>query len=312
MSSNPLANLPNADALTQFLAANPPKSAQDMRRMIDGFAFLMNADLPEIGALHENVRIAVGVSADVAVPKGAGPHPVLVYLHGGGWICGSPRTHRKLGYRFAEAGYVVVNVDYRLAPEHPFPTPFEDCLAAVKWAAREAARFGGDAARLAIGGDSAGGNLSAAVAAALASDASAPRLRAALFIYGVFDFAALGAPSADVPAMPGVPAALGADMMELMVGAYAGTAERGSWARDPRVSPLHAAAKLPPSHIVCGTADPLIAQARALRDALARSGIAHEYVEDPGMPHGYLQMEMLPPARPALERMVKFLDARMR
>jgi acetyl esterase len=312
MSSNPLANLPNADALTQFLAANPPKSAQDMRRMLDGFAFLMNADLPEIGALHENVRIADGVSADIAVPKGAGPHPVLVYLHGGGWICGSPRTHRKLGYRFAEAGYVVVNVDYRLAPEHPFPTPFEDCLAAVKWAAREAARFGGDAARLAIGGDSAGGNLSAAVAAALASDPSGPRLRAALLIYGVFDFAALDAPTPGVPAMPGVPAALGADMMELMTGSYAGNAERASWVRDPRVSPLHAAAKLPPSHIVCGTADPLIAQARTLRDALARGGVAHEYAEDAGMPHGYLQMEMLPPTRPALERMVKFLDARMR
>jgi acetyl esterase len=312
MSSNPLANLPNADALTQFLTANPPQNAQDMRRMIDGFAFLMNADLPEIGSLHENVRLAEGVSADIAVPKGAGPHPVLVYLHGGGWICGSPRTHRKLGMRFAEAGYVVVNVEYRLAPEHPFPTPFEDCVAAVKWAAREAARFGGDAARLAIGGDSAGGNLAAAVAAALASDASAPKLRAALLIYGVFDFAALGQPVPGVPETPGVPAALGADMLELMVGSYAGEAERASWARDPRVSPLHAGAALPPCHIVCGTADPLIAQARTLRDALAGGGLAHEYFEDAGMPHGYMQMEMLAAARPAIERMVKFLDARLR
>jgi acetyl esterase len=311
VSSSPLANLPNADALTQFLAANPPRSAQDMRRMIDGFAFLMNSDLPEIGALHENVRVAQGVSADVAVPRGAGPHPVLIYLHGGGWICGSPRTHRKLGLRFAEAGYLVVNVDYRLAPEHPFPTPFEDCMAAVRWAAREAARFGGDAARLAIGGDSAGGNLSAAVAAALAADAGAPRLGAALLIYGVFDFAALKGAAGQTSA-PGVPAELAGNVMELMVGAYAGSAERAAWARDPRVSPLHAAAGLPPSHIVCGTADPLIAQARALRDALARAGVPHEYVEDEGMPHGYVQMEMLPAARPAIERMVKFLDAQLR
>jgi len=311
MSSNPVANLPNADALTQFLTANPPKNAQDMRRMIDGFAFLMNAELPQIGVLHENVRVAEGVSADIAVPKSAGPHPVLVYLHGGGWICGSPRTHRKLGYRFAEARYVVVNVDYRLAPEHPFPTPFEDCVTAVRWAAREAARFGGDGTRLAIGGDSAGGNLAAAVAAALASDASAPRLRAALLIYGVFDFAALGGESS-AAVLPGASADVAARMTELMAGSYAGSSERASWARDPRVSPLHAAAKLPPCHIVCGTADPLIAQARTLREALARAGVAHEYVEDEGMPHGYVQMEMLPPARPALERMVKFLDARMR
>jgi acetyl esterase len=311
MSSNPLANLPNADALTQFLTANPPKTALDMRRMIDGFAFMMNADLPEIGALHENVPIADGVSADIAVPKGAGPHPVLVYLHGGGWVCGSPRTHRKLGMRFAEAGYVVVNVEYRLAPEHAFPAPFDDCVTAVKWAAREAARWGGDGARLAIGGDSAGGNLAAAVAAALAGDPSAPKLRAALLIYGVFDFATLGGGS-DAAILPGASAEVAAHMTELMVGSYAGAAERASWARDPRVSPLHAAAKLPACHVVCGTADPLIAQARTLRDALARSGVAHEYVEDAGMPHGYVQLEMLPAARPAIERMVKFLDARMR
>jgi acetyl esterase len=312
--SNPFANLPNADALTQFLAANPPKTAQDMRRMLDGFAFLMNADLPEIGALHENVRIADGVNADVAVPKGAGPHPVLVYLHGGGWICGSPRTHRKLGMRFAEAGYLVVNVDYWLAPEHPFPTPFDDCLAAVKWAAREAGRFGGDGARLAVGGDSAGGNLSAAVAAALGADTSAQKLRAALLIYGVFDFATLGQPVPGVPeaTFPGA-ADFAGDMLELMVGSYLGAKPgRDALVRDARVSPLHAAAKLPPCHIVCGTADPLIAQARALREALTRNGVEHEIFEDAGMPHGYMQMEMLPATRPAIERMVKFLDARMR
>ncbi len=314
MSANPPASLPSADVLTRLMAANPPQSAGDMRRLLDGFAGLMNADLPEVGALHENVPVAPGVTADVVVPRGSGPHPVLVYLHGGGWVCGSPRTHRKLAYRFAEAGYLVVNVDYRLAPEHPFPTPFDDCVAAVKWAAREAARFGGDAARLAIGGDSAGGNLAAAVAAALASDASAPRLRAALLIYGVFDFAALGQPVPGVP-QPTIPGAANfeGDMLELMVGSYLGAKPgREPLERDPRVSPLHVAGKLPACHIVCGSADPLIAQARALRDALARAGIVHEYVEDAGMPHGYVQMEFLPAARPALERMLKFLDARVR
>jgi acetyl esterase/lipase len=75
--------------------------------------------------------------------------------------------------------------------------------------------------------------------------------------------------------------------------------------------PLHAAAKLPPCHIVCGTLDPLIAQARTLRDGLVRSGAAQEYVEDAGMPHGDVQREMLPAARQAIEWMVKFLDARI-
>ena len=116
---------PSVDLLTQMMLQNAPKSPLEMRRMLDGFAPLMNGGLPEVGALHEAVPVQAGVTADVIVPAGAGPHPVLVDLHGGGWVCGSPKTHRKLGYRFAEAGYLVFNVDYRLAPEHPFPTPFQ-------------------------------------------------------------------------------------------------------------------------------------------------------------------------------------------
>src|SRR5262245_42220302 len=109
---------PNLDLLMRAMLQNAPKTPQDMRRALDGFAGLMNGDLPAVGALHEAVPVCEGVTTDVIVPQGAGPHPVLVYLHGGGWVCGSPRTHRKLGHRFAEAGYLVFHVDYRLAPEH--------------------------------------------------------------------------------------------------------------------------------------------------------------------------------------------------
>jgi acetyl esterase len=229
---------------------------------------------------------------------------VLVYLHGGGWVCGSPKTHRKLGHRFAEAGHLVFNVDYRLAPEHPFPTPFEDCLAAVRWAHREAPRYGGDPSRFAIGGDSAGGNLSAAVAAALAGDAARPK--AALLIYGVFDFGMFGDVSL-VPAGDAKAAEIGRNMVEMMVGAYLGSSRGDALLRDPRVSPLHAAAKLPPSHVVVGSADPLAAQSEALVKALAGAGVPHEHFVDPGMPHGYAQMEFLPGARPAIDRMIAFL-----
>jgi acetyl esterase len=295
---------PSLDLMTQMLLQNAPKTPLEMRALLDGFAPLMNAGLPEVGAFHAAVPVREGVSADVVVPRGAGPHPVLVYLHGGGWVCGSPATHRKLGYRFAEAGYLVVNVDYRLAPEHPFPTPFEDCLAAVRWAHREAARFGGDPARLAIGGDSAGGNLSAAVAAALANDPARPK--AALLIYGVFDFGRFD----DVSLAPGAgakAAEIGRDLIEMMVGAYLGKARSEALLRDPRVSPLHAAAKLPPSHVVVGSADALAPQSEALVKALAAAGVPHEHYVDPGMPHGYAQAEFLPAARPAIDRMVAFL-----
>jgi len=284
----------------------PAMSIDAMRRMVDEFAPLMNADLPQVGAFHEAVAVGDGVTADIVVPRGQGgaPHPVLVYLHGGGWVCGSAKTHRKLGYRFAEAGYLVVNVNYRLAPEHPFPTPFEDCLAATRWAHQEAARFGGDGNRLAVGGDSAGANLAAAVAAALASDPVRPK--AALLLYGVFDFGmrsnALSAPGLDAPAADAGRAAL-----EMMMSAYLGTARGDAALRDPHVSPLYAAARLPPSHVVVGGADPLTLQADALVKALAAAGVPHEHFVDAGMPHGYVQMEFLPAARPAIERMVGFL-----
>jgi acetyl esterase len=297
-------SFPSADLMTQMLLQSAPQTPQDMRRMLDAFAPLLNVGLPEVGAFHERVPVREGVTADVVVPRGAGPHPVLVYLHGGGWICGSPKTHQKLGYRFAEAGYLVFNVDYRLAPEHPFPAPFEDCLAAARFAAREAKRFGGDAARLAIGGDSAGGNLAAAVAAALAGDPARPK--AALLIYGVYDFAMFG-DDALVAAPDPRAAAIGRGMVEMMTGAYLGKTRSAARLADPRVSPLHAAAKLPPSHVVVGGLDPLALQSEALVKALAGAGVPHEHFVDPGMPHGYAQLEMLPAARPALERMVAFL-----
>ena len=294
----------NIDLMLQMVLQNAPRTAYEMRKLLDGFAPLMNTELPAVGGFHEGVSVREGVTADVVVPRGEGPHPVLVYLHGGGWVCGSPKTHRKLGYRFAEAGYLVFNVDYRLAPEHPFPTPFEDCLAAVRWAHREAARFGGDATRLAVGGDSAGGNLSAAVAASLADDPARPK--AALLIYGVFDFAALGeislAPGADARA-----AEAGRGLVEMMVGSYLGEARSDALLRDPRVSPLAVASRLPPSHVVVGGADPLAGQADALVKALAAAGVPHEHFVDAGMPHGYAQMEFLPAARPAIERMLAFL-----
>jgi acetyl esterase len=293
-----------ADLFTQLFARKPPETPAQMRALLDGFAGLLNADLPEVGAVHAGVPVAPGVSADVVVPRGAGPHPVLVYLHGGGWICGSPNTHRKLGYRFAEAGYLVFNVDYRLAPEHPFPTPLEDCIEAIRFATREAERFGGDPRRLAVAGDSAGGNLSAAAAIALAGRPEAPK--AALLIYGVFDFATLGeVPESAAAAGPLVE--MGNELVTMMVESYLGPAPDAARLTDPRVSPLYEAARLPPCHVVVGSADPLVTQARRLAEALAAAGVPHEHHVDEGMPHGYVQMEFLAPARPAIDRMVAFL-----
>jgi len=268
-------------------------SVDALRFAFDGATALLNTRLPPIAARHDGVAFAAGSSAtlDVMVPAGPGPHPVLVYLHGGAWVAGSPASHRKLTARFVEAGFLVLSVDYRLAPEHPFPAAFDDCLAAVHWAAAHAARYGGDPARLTLGGDSAGANLAAAVAIALAGRRDAPRVRALALIYGVFDMRDMGSASANRGIhrayLPGEPE---------------------DWLNDPRVSPIHAAAALPPSFVIVGRQDPLLAQSRRLREILERAGVRHQYVEAAGMPHGFMQMEFLGGVRKLVKEMAQFLD----
>jgi acetyl esterase len=160
---------------------------------------------------------------------------------------------------------------------------------------------------MAIGGDSAGGNLTAAVSAALAEDADVS-IRAALLIYGVFDFDAM----LKQPAPAGIDPAVVRKATEMMAFSYLGDDPSGAVLADPRVSPLHAAEKLPPSFLVVGTADTLHAQQETLAAALARHGVVHEHAVYPGMPHGFLQMEFLPPAREAIGRAIAFLDRHVR
>ena len=118
---------------------------------------------------------------------GAAPRPALVYFHGGGWVIGDLETTDGICRAVANrAECVVVSVDYRLAPEHKYPVPFEDCYAALTWVAEHAAEIGVDGSRLAVGGDSAGGNLSAA-AALRARDEGGPALRLQLLVYPVTD-----------------------------------------------------------------------------------------------------------------------------
>src|SRR5262245_10291897 len=294
------------DPLTAMLMQNPPKDALEFRATLDAFALAGNGTLPEIGRSVDDVKLfsagGVDVTADIHQPKGAGPFPVLVYLHGGGWILGTPKTHRRLGFRFAEAGYVVVNVGYRLAPEFPFPAAFEDCVRAVRWVVENIHRYAGDATRIAIGGDSAGGNLAAATAAALADD-SRVKLKAVLLIYAALDFANMKTEGAELPG--------GANLVEMMVGSYL-PRNRAEHMRDWRVSPIHAANRLPACHLLCGTADGLMADASAMAERLERAGIDHEVAIYADMPHGFTQMEELfPAALESINRMVAFLDARV-
>ena len=282
----------------EALAKAPvPTDVQGLRTAMDTMTPMLNSDPPEIGAFHEAVQLRPGLTADVAVPKGNGPHPVVVYLHGGGWIGGSTKTHRKLGMQFAEAGYLTINVEYRLAPEHPFPAGLEDCVYAVKWAGDNAKRWNGDVSRLAVGGDSAGGNLTAATLTSLAAEkyAGPAKPKAALLIYGVYDF-------------PATMKREKAGSIDGMVKAYAG-AGYPAILEDPRVSPLRAVkpGALPPSFVICGTADPLLPETHAMADALKRADIRHEVVILEDMPHGFLQFSVLSGCKQGLDQMFDFL-----
>ena len=290
------------DPLIALMMDNPPKDVFGMRDIMDSFIMAMSDELPEIGGSIDDVVIQTfedrDLTVDIHQPKGEGPFPVLVYLHGGGWVLGSPKTHRHLAFRFAEAGYLVFNVDYRLAPESPFPAAYDDCETALDWVLANAADYGGDASRLAVGGDSAGGNLTAAVAT---QAAQADRIRAVLLIYPAMDFATIGLESP----IPGL------DVIELMVAPYIGH-DRENLIKDPRVSPILAAEKLPDALITCGTMDDLLDDCERTAAALRAAGKPFEtdYYED--MPHGFCQMEALfPQARQSINKMIDFLNRKL-
>ena len=267
-----------------------------LRRVFDTLADLANLGLPAAGRniIRVSLDPASPATADLQLPEGPGPHPVLVYLHGGAWVAGSPKSHRKLTARFARAGYLVISVDYRLAPEHPFPAGLDDCIAAVHWAARNAQRFGGDPRRLAIGGDSAGANLAAATALSLRGRLGAPKIHAAVLIYGVFDMSDMGSVEAN----------------RFLHRAYLPGSLRQALS-EPRVSPIHAAQELPRCFIVVGSRDTLLAQNRALSERLSAAGVHHVYVEERGMPHGFMQMEFLGRVSHVVGRAAEFLETQL-
>ena len=211
--------------------------------------------------------------------------PLLVYFHGGGWVIGDLDTHdvacRTLA---AGAGIAVLAVDYRLAPEHRFPAAVDDCIAAVRFARAEAAALGADAARIAVGGDSAGGNL-AAVACLALRDAGEPVPAFQLLIYPATDMRAV-APShtANGQGYMLTPDSIAYYREHYMPDA----AERADW----RASPLLAAdhAHLPPALVLTAGFDPLRDEGRQYADALSGAGVACQYICFERQIHGFVTM----------------------
>jgi acetyl esterase len=211
--------------------------------------------------------------------------PALVYFHGGGWVIGDLDTHDVLCRQLAHgARCAVFSVDYRLAPEHPFPAAVEDAIAATGFVAREAGSLGVDRARIAVGGDSAGGNL-ATVAALAARDEGFPALCFQLLVYPATDQRA-GFASHERNAEGLL---LTRSAIEYFRGQY--LPRREDWF-DWRASPLLAPslAGLPPAYLLTAGYDPLVDEGRAYAERLVREGVKTQYKEYPDMVHGFLLM----------------------
>jgi acetyl esterase len=229
--------------------------------------------------------------------------PALIFFHGGGWVVGDLETHDQMCRHIANAGRcAVVAVDYRLAPEHKFPAAVEDCLAATSWIAENALALGIDGTRLAVGGDSAGGNL-AAVVSLFARDRGTPQLRAQLLLYPVLD---CGIKHGSYQRY-----AEGHLLTEATMRWFAEAYLRGPQdAEDWRVSPLRAAdlSGLPRAYVLTAGYDPLCDEGITYACRLREAGVAVEHPHIPGQIHGFLLMgRMVRAAAPALDEIAAAL-----
>ena len=258
----------------------------------------------DAGAVTEEITIGDGSRALVHRPKDAiAPLPCVVNFHGGGWVQGNPEQSAWLASRIAVRNRVtVISPAYRLAPEDLFPAGVDDCWASLTSVVDRADELGIDPERIAVMGDSAGGNL-AAVVAIMARDAGGPSLRAQVLIYpGVEMYDRW--PSEDRNAEAPV---LTSKNMRAFVRLYLGD-QHGT--EDFRASPIRAASHvgLPKTLIITAEHDPLLDNGARYRDRLVEAGVPVRYVEQEGAIHGFLSLPgVVPVAHDSLDDIVAFL-----
>jgi cation diffusion facilitator CzcD-associated flavoprotein CzcO/acetyl esterase/lipase len=260
-------------------------------RMFMSMGAAQRAPGPAVGETLDGVF--PGAAGDLAFrlhrPATSGPHPVVVYFHGGGWVLGDQQSDDPLcRYLCVHSNSIVISVDYRHAPETRFPGAVDDAFAAVKWAASNASSLGGIPGQLAVGGWSAGGNL-AAVVCQLARDAGGPAIAGQLLLTPVTDSDTTRASYTE----NGEGYVLTASLMRWFWDHYTDPANRN----DPRVAPLKAASLtgLPPAFIVTGEFDPLRDEGAAYAKALSAAGVSTTHYPARGHIHtSVAAVDMLP------------------
>jgi acetyl esterase len=263
------------------------------------------ASVEDISAPSPDGAIPLRVYKPSTLPTSVAA-PALIYIHGGGFVIGNIDSHDVLCRTLAhEAGFIVVSVEYRLAPEHKFPAAVVDSIAATEWIASNAAKLGIDPNRIFVGGDSAGGNL-AAVVAIDARDKGGPKLAGQVLIYPATDFS-MSHPSHHDPDT-------GALLTSSMIGWFRkqylnSVADIDDWRASPlRMQNLKA---LPKAYVMTAGADPLHDEGAEYAERLKDAGVAVDYSHFPGQFHGFITMgRLLPEANAAAKEVAAWLKAR--
>ncbi len=295
----------------------PTKEVQDLLDLIESAGLPPLSEMSLDDARASYARLAVQPGPEVAAVRNLhvtdGPHGpfgvrvyepsetedtpgCLVWIHGGGFVIGDLETADSTCRVLAnEAGVVVVSVDYHLAPEHPYPAAVDDVVTALGWVVDHAEDLGIDPDRLAVGGDSAGGNL-AAVACQLARAAGRPRIAYQLLVYPAVDLAGAHPSRRE----NGEGYFLTDDTMTWFRLQYLGGRDPST----PRVSPLLASdhSRLPPAMVVTAEFDPLRDEGLAYADALEAAGVPVERVHFEGQIHGFFDFDFLPECAVARSR----------
>jgi acetyl esterase len=283
----------------------PPIEAR--AQMSATFEAFWNADRPALWAVYNHEIEGPGGPIRVRLydPGIERPAPCLIYLHGGGWVIGSLDTHDGACRRLAQAGdFLVASIDYRLAPEHKFPAGLEDCLAAVRWIFAHGSDWGIDVGRLAIGGDSAGANLSLAALLALRDGGSNP-LRAGLLIYGAYRAYRADNETPSQAAYGDGSYILSSEDMRWFWNHYV---KDGADDANPLAAPLLADLHdLPPLLVTACEFDPLLDDSKRLVARVEEAGTPYHYAFWPGVTHACIHMtRMLDVAQTHIEDMASW------
>lgn len=286
----------------------PPMQAKEVFRR---GRLVTQPDLPQVDRVKEYEASGPHGPIRVRVYRGSGtadlgPLPVHIYYHGGGWVLGDLDSHDWVCRKIANAAQcAVVSVDYRMAPEHVFPAAFDDSLAAVHWVVANERLLKVDVSRMSVGGDSAGGNLAAAVAIALRDAGGPVKIKAQILVYPAVDLSMSG----DYYGRFTKDLILTDDTMRWFIDLYIPKVEER---KDWRASPLLAKSLkgLPPALVLLAGFDPLCAEGEAYAARLKSEGVEVRVSEYPGQIHGFLSNgKMLPKANNAIDDIAAAMKA---